>query len=240
MEIRDYWQVFTKKWWVFVICIVLASGAAYGFSRGQQPIYRSSAKIYVVTARPDLGLTLVVKDIIYQYSQQIVSDKFLNQVIDGLRLDRSTEALRKMIKAAGTPDNLAIQVEVDDPSPLAAQRIAKALAAAFIENHLVDMASVDPRDQINLKIYDETRPGAFNRPQTRVNVMAGAVFGLLLGAIIAFLLEYTDDTIKTAEDVERHVALPAMGSIPWLNTAQSRNVTTVNNGLLSRLNVFRR
>lgn len=240
MEIRDYWQVITKRWWVFLICIVVASGSAYGFTRGQQPIFRSSAKIYVSPARPDLGLTLVIKDIIRQYSQQLLSDKFLGQVIEELKLDRSPEALRKMVTAAGTADNLAIQVEVDDPDPRTAQRTAKALATAFINNHSIDMAKVEPRDRIDLKILDETQPGVLNRPQTRVNVMAGAVFGLLLGAIVAFLLEYTDDTIKTAEDVERHIALPAVGAIPWLNPAQSRNPTTVEPGLLSRLNVFRR
>lgn len=240
MEIRDYWQVITKRWWVFLVCIAVASGAAYGFTRGQQPIFRSSAKIYVSPARPDLGLTLVIKDIIRQYSQQITSDKFLNQVIEDLRLDKSPEALRKMVTAAGTADNLAIQVEVDDPDPKTAQLIAKALADAFIGNHAIEMANVEPRDRIDLKIYDETHPGVLNRPQTRVNVMAGAVFGLLLGAIVAFLLEYTDDTIKTAEDVERHIALPAVGAIPWLNTAQSRDATKVEPGFLARLNVFRR
>lgn len=228
MEIRDYWQVVTKRWWVFVICIIIAGGAAYGFSRGQQPIYRSSSKIYVSPARPDLGLTLVIKDIIRQYSQQILSDKFLNQVNSQLRLDRSAGALRKMITAAGTADNLAIQVDVDDPDKKAAQKIAEALATAFIDNHAIDMAPVEPRDRIALRIYDETREGVQNRPQTRVNVMAGAVFGLLLGAIIAFLLEYTDDTIKTSEDVERHIALPAVGSIPWLNPSQSKNTGRIN------------
>lgn len=228
MEIRDYWQVVTKRWWVFVICIIITGGAAYGFSRGQQPIYRSSSKIYVSPARPDLGLTLVIKDIIRQYSQQILSDKFLNQVNSQLRLDRSAGALRKMITAAGTADNLAIQVDVDDPDKKAAQKIAEALATAFIDNHAIDMAPVEPRDRIDLRIYDETREGVQNRPQTRVNVMAGAVFGLLLGAIIAFLLEYTDDTIKTSEDVERHIALPAVGSIPWLNPSQSKNTGRIN------------
>lgn len=238
MEIRDYWQVLTKRWWVFLVCIALASGAAYGFSKGQQPIYRSSAKVYV-TARPDYGLTLVIKDVIRQYSQQMLSDKFLKQVIDELRLDRSPEALRKMVTAAGTPDNLAIQVDVDDPDPLVAQRTALALVAAFIQNHRIDMAAVAPGDRIDLKMYDETQPGVFDRPRTRVNVMAGAVFGLLLGAIIAFLLEYTDDTIKTAEDVERHIALPAVGSIPWLSPSQVHDGTTAEPGLLSRLHLFR-
>ncbi len=240
MEIRDYWQVLTKRWWVFVICIFLASGAAYGFSKGQQPIFRSSAKIYVMPARPDLGLTLVIKDIIRQYSQQMISDKFLNQVNQSLHLDRKIGDLRKMVTAAGTEDNLAIQIDVDDPDAGVAQRTAKALATAFIDNHRIDMATVDPQNRIYLKMYDDPQPGGLNRPKTSVNVMAGMVFGLLLGAIIAFLLEYADDTIKTADDIERHIALPAIGSIPWMNSAQARQSTAAQPGLLARLNLFRR
>lgn len=240
MEIRDYWQVLTKRWWVFVICVALAGGAAYGYSKSQQPIFRSSAKIYVMPARPDLGLTLAIKDIIRQYSQQMISDKFLTQVNRDLHLDRSLGNLRKMVTAAGTADNLAIQIDVDDPDPGVAQRTSKALATAFMDNHLIDMANVQPTDRINLKMYDEPQPGVLNRPKTSVNVMAGAVFGLLLGAIVAFLLEYTDDTIKTVEDVERHIALPAVGSIPWLNSAQTRQANSVEPGFLARLNLFRR
>lgn len=240
MEIRDYWQVLTKRWWVFVICIALAGGAAYGYSKGQQPIYRSSAKIYVTPARPDFGLTMVIKDIIRQYSQQMISDKFMKQVIDTLRLDRKPDDLRRMITAAGTADNLAMQIDVDDPNPKTAQDTAKALASAFVDNHKIAMADVDPSNRINLQILDDTTPPALNRPKTQVNVMAGAILGLLLGAIIAFLLEYTDDTIKTVEDVERHIALPAIGSIPWLTATQARATPSVQPGFLSRVNVFRR
>ncbi len=240
MEIRDYWQVLTKRWWVFVVCIVLAGGAAYGYSKSQQPIFRSSAKIYVSPARPDLGLTLVIQDIIRQYSQQMISERFLNQVNQELHLDRSLGSLRGSVTAAGTADNLAIEIDVDDPDPGVAQKTVKALAAAFMANHLVDMAAIQPTDRVNLKMYDEPQPGILNRPKTSVNVMAGVVFGLVLGAILAFLLEYTDDTIKTVEDVERHIALPAVGSIPWLNSAQTRQAASVQPGFLSRFNVFRR
>jgi capsular polysaccharide biosynthesis protein len=239
MEIRDYWQILIKRWWILLLCVAVASGAAYGYSKRQQPIYRSSAKIYVTAARPDYGLTLVIKDVIRQYSQQILSDRFLNQVIDDLRLDLSPEALREKISAAGTADNLAIQIQVDDPDPVTAQRIAKDLAAVFVENHQIEMAPIEPRDRIDLKVYDDPQPGTLHSPKTRVNVMAGAIFGLLLGAIIAFLIEYSDDTIKSAEDVERYISLPAVGSIPRVNPSQAHNPGVAEPDPLTRLNPFR-
>lgn len=53
-----------------------------------------------------------------------------------------------------------------------------------------------------------------HRPQTRVNVLAGAVLGLVLGILLAFVLEALDDTIKTPNDVERYVQLATLGAIP--------------------------
>jgi len=52
------------------------------------------------------------------------------------------------------------------------------------------------------------------RPRKRVNVMLGALLGLLGGIGLAFLLEYMDTTIKTSEDLERTVNAPFLGIIP--------------------------
>jgi len=37
-----------------------------------------------------------------------------------------------------------------------------------------------------------------------------------LGGLIAFFLEYLDDTIKSSQDVEHYVAVPVVGSIPTI------------------------
>jgi capsular polysaccharide biosynthesis protein len=38
----------------------------------------------------------------------------------------------------------------------------------------------------------------------------------MLGVFIAFLIEFLDTTIKTPEDVEKHLGLPVIGSIPMV------------------------
>lgn len=52
------------------------------------------------------------------------------------------------------------------------------------------------------------------RPRKRMNVMLGAILGLLGGVGLAFFLEYLDTTIKTSEDLERTVNAPFLGIIP--------------------------
>lgn len=214
MQITDYLKVLTKHWWVFVLVALIASGSAYVYSKLQEPMFRSSARLYVTPRRPDYGGSMFVQNIIRQYSQQLQSDKFLNTVSEQLKLDLPAATLRKRLHTSGTADNMAIEFQMDDPDPARAQAIAKALAMQFLAEQQVRMAEVDKADKIDVYMYDDPKPGTLTWPTTKTNVMAAGILGLLLGGIIAFSIEYLDDTIKTSDDVERYVALPVVGSIP--------------------------
>ncbi len=49
---------------------------------------------------------------------------------------------------------------------------------------------------------------------TRQRVVVGLLVGLFLGVVIAFFLEYLDQTIKSPSDVERALGIPVLGLIP--------------------------
>ena len=58
MELREYWRALTKRWWLIFLVALAAAGSAYAFSKLQEPVFRSSAKLYVMPARPDYGNAL--------------------------------------------------------------------------------------------------------------------------------------------------------------------------------------
>ena len=71
-------------------------------------------------------------------------------------------------------------------------------------------------------------PGAPIGPNLRRNVLLGGLLGLALGAGLAGLLHYLDNTVRTAEDVVRLTGLPVLGSVMRLGrgeTAPSRLLT---------------
>lgn len=216
MPIRDYFAVLRRRWWLFILLAALAAATAYGISKAQQPIYRSTAKLYLMPSRLDLGLTITGQNLVRQYSQLLTSDRFLQKVNEDLRLDLPLPVLRERLHASGTSDNLAIQLEADHPDPAKARQLAAALAREFIRDQERRMASVELRDRIEVTMYDEPTPSILYRPQTRLNVIAAVVLGLVVAALAAFAWEYLDDTVKSAEDVERYVALPVLGSVPTL------------------------
>ena len=51
------------------------------------------------------------------------------------------------------------------------------------------------------------------RPKPINNTMLAGAVGLMLAAGIIFLIEYLDDTLKTPDDVQRHLGLPVIGYI---------------------------
>lgn len=51
-------------------------------------------------------------------------------------------------------------------------------------------------------------------PNFRLNLLAGAVLGIIAGVITAFVFNYFDTSIKSLEDAERSLGLPVLGVIP--------------------------
>ena len=69
----------------------------------------------------------------------------------------------------------------------------------------------------NIQVIDEARvPDKPIKPRPMLNMAIAGVLGLMIGVFITFLLEFLDNTIKTPDDVERHLELPVIGTIPMV------------------------
>ncbi len=67
----------------------------------------------------------------------------------------------------------------------------------------------------SLEVYSRPGlPGAPSSPNYRLNLIVGAVVGLIAGIVVAFMSNYFDTSIKTLEDAERTLGLPVLGVIP--------------------------
>ncbi len=68
------------------------------------------------------------------------------------------------------------------------------------------------------------------KPNKVLNIGLSLLIGLALGVGLAFFLEYLNNTINTAEDVERIVQLPALGGIPSLQSLAKNKMLGAVNG----------
>ena len=70
-------------------------------------------------------------------------------------------------------------------------------------------------DVSNIRITEsavETRSPV--KPKKARNLLLGLIVGLMTGTGIAFLREYMDQTMRTEEDIQRHLGLPVLSIVP--------------------------
>ncbi len=77
----------------------------------------------------------------------------------------------------------------------------------------IQIAQGDKGSEVNIESYSRVPRGAVGPPRLR-NVMIAFILSLVAGIGLAFLLDFLDDTVKSLDDVDRYVHLPALAMIP--------------------------
>jgi len=77
----------------------------------------------------------------------------------------------------------------------------------------VQIAQGDKGSEVSIENYSRVPRGAVGPPRLR-NVMIAFVLSLVAGIGLAFLLDFLDDTVKSLDDVDRYIHLPALAMIP--------------------------
>lgn len=80
------------------------------------------------------------------------------------------------------------------------------------------------------KIQTAEVPIAPVKPNKPLNIGLSVLIGLALGIGLAFFIEYLNNTINTAEDVERITHLPPLGAIPSLQSLNKRRALAYGYG----------
>jgi polysaccharide biosynthesis transport protein len=98
-------------------------------------------------------------------------------------------------------------------------------------------------NQANLAVHEQHRnlrviepaevPAMPIGPQRLRTILLGLLVSLVIGAGLAFFLEYLDNTIKNVEDVHRIAQLPTLAVIPAINEASARAMKQASRKQLS-------
>jgi capsular polysaccharide biosynthesis protein len=210
----EYLAVLRRRWWLLPLVALVAAGSAFIFARAQTPLYRSTSKLLVTPGRPDLGQQFAVEKQLRPIAQRVKTTEVARQVDEAERLDLGPDRLLGMIRAEAIIDQGHVQIDADDTDPERVERIAGAFAQVFTQQHAAADVGKPLTDRLNLEVLDRPSPATQIWPQTRVLMLAAAMIGLLGGILLAFGLNYVDDTVKTAEDIERLLGLSTLARVP--------------------------
>jgi len=146
------------------------------------------------------------------------SNHVMKQVIENLNLDMTIVELRKKITVEPEQDTGVIRITVEHTDPKLAQDIANTLSESF-KKRVVELLDLD-----NVNTVDAAEmPDEPVRPKPVFNILVSLFSSLILGLGIILLVEYLDNTIKTPDDVENHLRLSVLGTIPFYKVKNSEN-----------------
>ena len=76
------------------------------------------------------------------------------------------------------------------------------------------------RGGFDWQVVEEPQLGLKTGPSMKRNLLLGAVLGLMLGGIAAFIREMVDDAVHTSDDLKKQTDLPLLGITPELPSSE--------------------
>lgn len=214
MEISDYLRILRQRGWIILLMMVLVAAAAFGFSRMQTEVYTSSLRLLVLPTRSDFGQAQAAKELLRSYEQWLRSSYRAQAVINELQLDMTAPALLADMQAASDSASYIINLTIENTDPDLGNDIARTWGNQLIQWQTENNDALRKEDRINVEFLDDPQV-SLDRPRTLINTAAGAVFGLLLGLVLVFLLEWlASGVMRRSEDVERYLDIAVVGTIP--------------------------
>jgi capsular polysaccharide biosynthesis protein len=219
IDLLELMQILLKRKWLIIALTIL--GAAMGLVATMvmvTPVYQADTTLMVssskgsglgdIAASIDLGSLNLSQKLVVTYSEIVKSRIVLEQVIEKLSLPTTYEKLLGTITSKPVGNTEILKISVQHPDPAMAAQIANKISDVFIKE-VMRIMKVS-----NVEIIDAAIPltNPINYRPT-MNAAIGGVLGGMLSVGIAFLLAFLDRTIKTAEDVKKHLGLPVLGSI---------------------------
>lgn len=214
IDLLELARTLLSKWrWLalFTVAGMLIAGLYSFFVI--KPTYTATAKLYVVSSSGDTIVDLtdlnIGTSLTKDYQELIMSYPVLDQVISALNLDMNSDALAKLITLSNPANTRVLSITVKTTDPDLSANIANTLAGVAQEYLPETMSTVRPNvAQVARRPYQKAGPS------NSKNAILGGVVGFALIAGILTVRFITDDTIRTAEDVEKWLEVPLLTSIP--------------------------
>lgn len=202
---------------LIIIFITILAGAVYALFF-QEPAYESTTRLVLTgTATAagntdDAGITQndlnLNSKLVATYREFIKSKTVLKEVIASLGLDYSVSELENMISVSSVTNTEMINITVSGKNADEVADIANELASIF-SLKIVDVYNIN-----NIYVVDKAE---VNSVPVNINVAKQLVIytlaGIILAAVIVFVMFYFDTTIKEESQVEK-LGLSVLCSVP--------------------------
>lgn len=228
LSFKELLQVVRRRLWLVVLLALLMSGAAMAYSLLlQTPKYEATIKILVgqASGNPDTRSSLgdEVQGLLQltgTMAEAVDTRSVADRVITELNLTTTPQEFSLNLNAQQIPETQFVEVTYADPNPAQAQQIANTTGEEFSQK----VSEVSPSaNAVTATVWERAElPETPSSPRPLLYGLLAFSFGAMIGVSLAFLLEYLDDSWRSAEEVEKVSGLFVLGAIPQFGTPRGK------------------
>jgi capsular polysaccharide biosynthesis protein len=228
LSLKDILGILHRRFWIVLVVVFVAVVAAALLSYViLPPVYQADTSLIVNekqnatqgTNSIDYGQIQTSQALAVTYAKIITSRAVLQDTIDTLRLPETVKQLTDMTTVQVEGETEIIAVSVKDKDAIRAANIANALANSFITQLPTLVNQVE-----NVSVIDRAVPMTDQvSPRSLRNMAVAFVAAFMLGVLLAFLVDYFDDTVKTSDDIKKLFGLRVLAVVPDMNAEEARH-----------------
>jgi len=228
LSLKDVLGVLRRRFWiVFVVVFVAVVAAALLSYVILPPVYQSSTTLIVNekqnatqgTNSLNYGQVQTFQALAVTYAKIITSRAVLQDTINQLKLPETVKQLTGMTTVQVEGETEIIAVSVKDKDAIRAANIANTVANSFITQLPTLVSRVE-----NVSVIDRAVPVTQQvSPRPLLNIAEALLAALVLGVLLAFLVDYFDDTVKTSDDIKKLFGLRVLAVVPDMNAEEARH-----------------
>ena len=177
------------------------------------PKYTATSTMYMVSSSSDSVVDLsdlnIGTTISADYVELIKTRPIVEGVAQELKLDYTYGQMLSMLDLTVVANTRIIKISVTSPDRYEAQEIANALAVKA-ETELPKLMDAPKPNIAEKAIVPETK----SSPSMTKNTLIGALAAMMLVLAVLTVLYLMDDTVKTADDVEKNFGVMPLTTIP--------------------------
>lgn len=239
IDLLDLFYFYRSKIvWIIVMFLVGALLAGLVTQFAITPKYTATSTMYMVSSSSgsvvDLTDLNIGESLSSDYIELIKTRPIIEDVIKDQNLEYEYEDVLEMLDLSVVTDTRIIKISVTSPDKEEAMNIANELAIKA-EAQLPKLMDA-PKPNIAERAILPDEPSS---PSLTKNVMIGALLMLLLTLAVLTVMYLMDDTLKSAEDVEKHFGVIPLtvipeGKIEGMSAADSKVYKSRKHGKIKR------
>ncbi|SDD56904.1 polysaccharide biosynthesis tyrosine autokinase [Auraticoccus monumenti] len=207
MTFAQFVAVVRKRWFLILIPFLLACGSVGTWSMLTTPLYTATASSYFSmqgggTANELYQGANYTQQQLGSFAELATKPIVLDAVIDDLDLDTTSGELARSVSADVMAESVIIDLSATSASPQLAADLANAIALR-LGVVVKDLSPVvDGQPTIDVVTVATAVPPRFqSSPDTRRNVLAAGLGGLLLGLVLVVARERLDTRVRGESDL---------------------------------------